>query len=215
MLIVSEDKWLWRWNDMVDDILILMILLDTTYNKTRQFKAKSSILFHCIARLSPSRVNNHQKFFMFHFIPHSCFSRDTYNSLFEKWWLHTASHPHIIAISIAVSYTSHHQDSLQRRWIGNKWMRHEIGNRKKFVIRYVRRSASCSRRGEEFERCKRTKRGTMKNIFQWFYIQFSKRLISSIDNTSSKEINSPLSKLFIFNLIRELVQLMHTRKFIL
>lgn len=203
-------RWHGRWYSDSDD----SARHHTQQNETVQGKKFNSISLHRSSLPKPRQQSSEIFHVSFHLMPHSCFSRDTYNSLFEKWWLHTASHPHIIAISIAVSYTSHHQDSLQRRWIGNKWMRHEIGNRKKFVIRYVRRSASCSRRGEEFVRCKRTKRGTMKNIFQWFYIQFSTRLISSIDNTSSKEINSPLSKLFIFNLIREFVQLMHTRKFI-
>jgi hypothetical protein len=62
-------------------------------------------------------------------------------------------------ISIAVSYTSNHQDSLQRRWIGNNWIWHEDGNRKK---------SHRLMRGNIF---------TDKNIiFHWFYIQFSNRL---------------------------------------
>lgn len=114
----------------------------------------------------------------------------------------TAELPHVIVvISIAVSYTSHHQDSLQRRWIGNKWMWHEIGNRNSLcsTLRFssgmgcmaVDNGAEWAlwefTKREQMQNCGKSRRA-LKNIFQWLYIQFSKRLISSIDNTSSNDV---------------------------
>lgn len=116
----------------------------------------------------------------------------------------TAELPHVIVvISIAVSYTSHHQDSLQRRWIGNKWMWHEIGNRNSLYSSLlhcdfhegwgvaVDNGAEWAlwefTKREQMQNCGKS-RGALKNIFQWLYIQFSKRLISSIDNTSSNDV---------------------------
>lgn len=194
MLIVIKDKWLWGCDDMVHG-------------------HKETVPFHCsCSSSSRSQETRQQTSSLFHFNSTSCSFEIEYTFAFSRndddctaAQHTTAELPHVIVvISIAVSYTSHHQDSLQRRWIGNKWMWHEIGNRNSLCSSLLHcdfhEGWGCVAvdngaewalweftKREQMQNCGKS-RGALKNIFQWLYIQFSKRLISSIDNTSSNDV---------------------------